>query len=103
VKSHRVVSQQPLHEVFEFASHLSDRSFTFENYGAASGNRETDFNRLASRHVGGERDPRTKSTALVVKLRLRQVERIVPFDIAATHIVAYGVPDDPTRCRDYKC
>ncbi len=33
-------------------------------------------------------DPRTETTALVIDLRLRQIEWVVAFDVAAAHVVA---------------
>ena len=41
-----------------------------------------------------ESDPWAQPTALVVDLGLRKIERIVPFDVAAAHVVSDGVTDD---------
>ena len=45
-------------------------------------------------HTIGQSNPRSQSATSVVHFGLRQVERIVPFDIARTHVIANGESDN---------
>ena len=58
-------------------------------------NVELDGDRLASRHAVGQGDPGPQTTTLVVHFGLREIKRVVPFNISRTHVVADGETDNP--------
>src|SRR5262249_6840474 len=57
---------------------------------------------LQRRHAAGERDDWAEGAAVVVDLRLRQVERVFALDVAGAHVVADGVADDLEPRRQYQ-
>ena len=89
-----IVADEPLDQVLEIAGHLRDTRFARENRFVVSNDLEVNSDLVARWHGVGQSDPRSDAATLIVDFGLGQIERIVPFDIAAAHVVADRVPDD---------
>ena len=89
-----VVATKPLHQVLEGAGHLTGGSLLVKHDLATPHDLQIDFDLgdRGKRRIEG--DPGTEPSALVVALGLRQVERILPFDVARAHVVAHREADD---------
>ena len=89
-----VVAAEPADQVFERAGHVIDAGAAVEDDLAAAVDHEANADLAARRHADGQRDPGAEAAALVVALGLRQIERVVPLDVARAHVVADREADE---------
>src|SRR5205085_814372 len=89
-----IVAAEPADEVVEGAGHLLDAGAAVEDDLASAVDDEANADLISRGHANGEGDPGAETARLVVALGLRQVERVVPFDVAGAHVVADGEADE---------
>jgi len=87
-----ILAGEPGGEFGEGALHAIEGSFATKNDGARAGDFDGNFS------IGGERLPDDEAgaqcAAAAIDLGLREVERILAFDVAAAHVVGNGVAED---------
>src|ERR1700678_4226572 len=71
----------------------SQRNLALENGPAATFNQQGDL-RTQLQRLFGHQNGWTERTAAVVHLGLREIKRVLSFDIAGRNIITKGVPDD---------
>src|SRR5579871_1893215 len=89
-----VLLTQPMGQLCERALHRRQRSRAVKYRGSTALDDHANGDLIQGRHRLGQCNDRAEGTGMIIDLGLRQVERVLPLDVAGTHIFSDRVADD---------